>query len=259
MVTPARFERATFPLGGGRSIQLSYGAIGSWQGYRVWLNGPSARAHATLPLPLSSPAPIPFANQMPDVWRLLSSLGDSRWLLPMIVILLLGLPGSTFKWRALASIALTAVLTLASKLAYMGWGRGIASIDFTGFSGHAAMSSAIYPLAGALLAGTSTGTRVAGFAAGAILALLIGWSRLPLHAHSVSEVVAGLLLGLGATLWTLRYRPLPARPSAWILAVALAAGLALPLTSPHLRTHQLVEEIAKWLSGRTEVIERHRS
>ncbi len=42
MVTPARFERATFPLGGGRSIQLSYGAIGSGEGYLVWLNGPSA-------------------------------------------------------------------------------------------------------------------------------------------------------------------------------------------------------------------------
>jgi hypothetical protein len=41
MVTPARFERATFPLGGGRSIQLSYGAIGIVTGYRVQLNGPS--------------------------------------------------------------------------------------------------------------------------------------------------------------------------------------------------------------------------
>ena len=28
MVTPARFERTTCPLGGDRSIQLSYGALG---------------------------------------------------------------------------------------------------------------------------------------------------------------------------------------------------------------------------------------
>ena len=46
LVTPARFERATFPLGGGRSIQLSYGAIGSCEAYRVQLNGPSHRKAA---------------------------------------------------------------------------------------------------------------------------------------------------------------------------------------------------------------------
>lgn len=196
---------------------------------------------------------------MPDAWKLLSSLGDSRWLLPMIAILLISLPRSAFKWRALTAIAVTAALTLASKLAYMGWGLGIASIDFTGFSGHAAMSSAIYPVAATLLAGTPRPARIAGFSAGAILALLIGWSRIPLHAHSVSEVVAGLALGLGAAAWSLRSSPLPVRPHAWILAVSLAAGVALPIATPQLRTHQVVMDLAKWLSGRTEVMQHHSS
>ncbi len=57
VVTPARFERATFPLGGGRSIQLSYGAIGSWEGYRVWLNGPSHVQSTRVPASLFCPPP----------------------------------------------------------------------------------------------------------------------------------------------------------------------------------------------------------
>lgn len=205
------------------------------------------------------PLPLPIQNQMPDVWKLLSSLGDSRWLLPMIAILLISLPRLAFKWRALAAIAITAAMTLASKLAYMGWGLGIAGIDFTGFSGHAAMSSTIYPVAGTLLAGTPRPARIAGFAAGAILALLIGWSRIPLHAHSLSEVVAGLVLGIAAAAWTVRAKELPERPSHWILTAALVAGLALPIAAPHLRTHEVVVELAKWLSGRSEVMQRHSS
>ncbi len=39
---PGPIRTGDLPLGGGRSIQLSYGAIGSGTGYRVQLNGPSA-------------------------------------------------------------------------------------------------------------------------------------------------------------------------------------------------------------------------
>ena len=38
------------------------------------------------------------------------------------------------------------VVVVVTKLAFMGWGVGIASISFAGFSGHAMFSAAIYPM-----------------------------------------------------------------------------------------------------------------
>ncbi len=194
---------------------------------------------------------------MPDVWRSLSALGDSRWLLPMALALLITLPraDARLKWRWLAAIAVTAGVTLASKLAFMGWGIGIKSVHFTGFSGHAAMSSAIYPVVGVLLAGPDSRARSFGLVIGVLLATAIAWSRIPLHAHSLSEVIAGLMLGLGCSTWATHAAGPSSRPSAVAAVAAVLAGMVLPLALPDVHTHQLVIALAKLISGRTEIFQ----
>lgn len=194
---------------------------------------------------------------MSDVWRTLSALGDSRWLLPMALVLLITLPraDARLKWRWLLAIAVTAGVTLASKLAFMGWGIGIKSVHFTGFSGHAAMSSVIYPVVGALLAGTSKLPRRIGLVIGVLLATAIAWSRIPLHAHSLSEVIAGLMLGLGCSSWAMHTAGPSSRPNAVAAAAAVLAGMVLPLALPDVHTHQLVIALAKLISGRAEIFQ----
>lgn len=192
---------------------------------------------------------------MQDVWRALSTLGDSRWLLPMAAVLLLTLPRSRggFRWRWLIAIGATATITLGSKLAFMGWGWGIQSLHFTGVSGHAAMSSVVYPVVGALLAGADRRARAVSITSGCLLAAAIAWSRIPLQAHSLSEVIAGLVLGLGSATWALRACHPTRRPAATTLLLAVLAGMALPLSLPDLHTHEAVIALAKTLSGRAEI------
>lgn len=194
---------------------------------------------------------------MSDVWRTLSALGDSRWLLPMALVLLITLPraDARLKWRWLLAIAVTAGVTLASKLAFMGWGIGIKSVHFTGFSGHAAISSVIYPVVGALLARTGKLPRGIGLVIGVLLASAIAWSRIPLHAHSLSEVVAGLLLGLGCSTWAMHTAGPSSRPNAVAAAAAVLAGMVLPLALPDVHTHRLVIALAKLISGRAEIFQ----
>lgn len=80
-----------------------------------------------------------------------------------------------------------------------GLGLGIRELDYTGFSGHSALSAlsaAFWPIFLWLLSARfSVGLRKAAVITGYVLAAVVGYSRLVIHAHSVSEVIAGLLLG----------------------------------------------------------------
>lgn len=202
-----------------------------------------------------------YRRRMMTFWESLSALGDSRALFPLATVLALFLPTCHrhLLWRWGVAITMVAATTLASKIAFMGWGVGLEHLDFTGISGHAAMSSVLYPVTLWLLASGRSRHLRAWAVAGAGLAVAIGYSRLPLRAHSPSEIIIGLSLGLAASAWVLRH----GQTMGNILAVhgraallAIAAAMTTPILLADLHTHDLVKAAAKTLSGRAQAFER---
>lgn len=133
-------------------------------------------------------------------WQLISFFGDSTVLLPsaaaLFIVLMLRKTSRLLAWQWSLLFGITGAIVCASKLAFMGWGLGIRELDYTGFSGHSALSAAFWPIFLWLLSARfSAGVQKAAVAAGYALAAVVGYSRLVIHAHSVSEVIAGLLLG----------------------------------------------------------------
>jgi membrane-associated phospholipid phosphatase len=152
---------------------------------------------------------------------------------------------SALRW--VAGICATTAVTTASKIAFLGFGYGIAAIDFTGFSGHSMYATGILPVLAAIVAGRF------GAIGGGLLALLITYSRVKLGAHSPSEAITGLVLGAMAAWWTLDdYLGHPGAVRApWWLPLTIVAWLTvLPVGAPPSRTHDLVVSISLKLSGR---------
>ncbi|NRT57901.1 phosphatase PAP2 family protein [Sphaerotilus uruguayifluvii] len=198
----------------------------------------------------------------PD-WPLITRLGEAQILLPLMGVLLLRLmlhaPSRALAWRWLGGTTLAALLTTASKVAFLGFGLGLASVDFTGFSGHSMFSAAVLPWLIALLrVPASRPLRAVHLLPGLLLAALIAVSRVEVGAHSWSEVITGHLLGLAVSAWVLPRRlvPLPQPGRAWLAPLLLGALLWLPLQAPPTRTHDLVIRLSLWVSGHERPHER---
>jgi len=201
-------------------------------------------------LPLTHPA-----------WWVITHMGASSLLLPALVLVLGGLWKSGARAvarRYLLRILVAVTITIISKCLFFGWGIGIAALDFTGISGHTLLATSILPL---LLRGVpwpALQARGWGAAAGWALALAVGVSRVMVNAHSVSEVVAGWLLGatvswptlraLGTTQlthWASKLAPL-------VLLLAFHTGSAT-----YLPTHDIEVRLALWVSGKGKPFMRH--
>ncbi|WP_371865079.1 phosphatase PAP2 family protein [Duganella aquatilis] len=153
-------------------------------------------------------------------------------------------------WVGLYGVGMA--LVVITKMAFMGWGIGVQSVDFAGFSGHAMRASAVFPVAGFLITRSSPPwAQILGSTAGVLLAVLISLSRIYTQSHSPSEAWTGCLLGLivaGAFIWY-------ASGEHHLALSRILALLCVPifLMMPHVQpvpAEQWIAKAALYLSGR---------
>lgn len=195
---------------------------------------------------------------MANFWHVITRLGETGVVLPAALLVLAWLwrraPMAALGWAGALTSAIT--LVAATKIAFMGFGQGIAVLDFTGLSGHSMFAGAAYPLLGwAAMAGRARPWRLAGLASGTTLALLVAVSRVPVQAHSVSEVVSGAMLGLAVALVGVqlarRHPPAPAlRPAALAALVVWGVAVLGLRPEPLVPSHEMVARVALAVSGR---------
>lgn len=187
-------------------------------------------------------------------WQLVTNLGSAGLILPMLLLLAIGL------WRSgqgramgiwLLCVVVAAILVLGSKIAFLGWGLGIACLDFTGASGHAALAAIVLPVwLASLMAGSGSRLNLVGIFIGLLVAALVSWSRVALGAHSLSESVAGWLVGAATS--AIAFQVMNGR--AHVSWPTKAAGIILILAfnetaANYMPTHNWETRVALALSG----------
>ena len=150
----------------------------------------------------ASGAPAKKDDLLQSFWQFVTDLGDSAVTLPLAAFTLLYLSLSHWQ-RAAAALAVSlaaggsAIALL--KLALQSCGYHLLQTTLINPSGHVAMSAMIYGALAIILGGGLSGWwRWAVHGVFILLIAAIALSRLMLHAHNQAEVLAGLLVGLGA-------------------------------------------------------------
>jgi membrane-associated phospholipid phosphatase len=193
-------------------------------------------------------------------WHCITAFGDTILTVPAafaIAIFLVSAGRHRLMWIWIGVFAAAATLVAMTKLLFMGWCVGIDAIAFTGISGHTTLAAVVFPVLFRLAAvACGPPVRQDAWFAGEAFAVLIGVSRLMIHVHSVAEVVAGLVLGLCLSHLFLRLvrGSMPVVANRRTLLVALLAWSSLASLGPA-PTHDLLENLAGWLSGRGEALQ----
>lgn len=193
-------------------------------------------------------------------WSHLSALGGLEVTAPLALAVAAWL-ASVRSWRLALCwcLLLCAALTVAagSQMAFIGWGLGVQSLAFTGFSGHAMRAAAVFPVVlFGLLENAGGWWRRGGILAGVVVAIGVAVARVQIGAHSPSEALAGCVLGLVTAGLFMAYaraqRDDAPRPLLLGLAGLLAVGIMLSRAEP-VDSHQWLTAAALKLSGHDRI------
>jgi membrane-associated phospholipid phosphatase len=190
-------------------------------------------------------------------WQVLTNFGDAAAMLPAAAAIAAWLAAGR-AWRAVVVwmlvLALASAAVIATKIAFLGWGIGIRSIDFTGFSGHSLLATAVMGIGARLsVQGRSDGIRLLALLLGFAAGIAVGVSRVALEFHSPSEAIAGCLLGICTGVCFVRWsEPLPPPVSAPMRLGAALLLLLLVIHGQRAPTQQWIASFAIYMSGHAE-------
>lgn len=194
------------------------------------------------------------------MWNRFTNLGDLAVMLPLamgIAIWLLAQKKFASSLRWLLAFGSAGLLVAISKIAFIGWGIGSRDFDFTGISGHTMLATATLPVLLYLLAQSfQPRARQLVLLIGWLAGAAIGYSRLEVHAHSLSEVIAGFACGVAASSWFAskaidNYKP----KAAWclLLAALFVFNLQFGNKAPG---QDIITRIALYITGHSQPFER---
>lgn len=183
-------------------------------------------------------------------WRSWSALGEMGFVLPMLLIFGLlhklspdDAPFAPWILRLMSG----GLVVLATKVAYMGWHRGIPALHFTGISGHAYLASALltfWLLRARPLYAMLNGLLIL------VSCSLVAAARVALDAHSWSEALIGEVMGIAVSL--AEWQPLPAKPKPTLLwrtppLLLVSLTMARPSAFAWLQTYPYERRFSLWL------------
>lgn len=171
------------------------------------------------------------------MWSLISNLGDAALTLPVALACAVWLAVTDRRLAVRWVVCLAAGMALVglTKILYAGCGIEFQQFDFRVVSGHTMLATAVWTVTFSLLWGNGATFRwvapVAGLSAGAIM----GAVRVFEDAHTVSEAIAGWIVGALVALFFLRARSARLRLSSPIIAgvgLLLVTSIAYGHRSP---------------------------